>query len=275
MREYQHAPTTVPDWGSGFGRALATQGRVIGALIIRELHTRFGRDNIGYLWFIGEPMLLAVAVTLLHSGAAGAQTSAIMPPVPFWLGGYTMFLVFRGVVNRSESAVESNRTLLYHRQVTMLDILLARTLLEGAASLSALIVMLGGAWMLGYGGLPGRPLLVLAAYALLLWFSFGLALIVSAASEYSHAVGRFVHPATYIAMPLSGAFFIVEWLPQGVRDALFWNPLITMFQLLRMGQFSDFDSKYIDVPYVVAWCMPLTLIGLLMLCKARRRMHLE
>jgi capsular polysaccharide transport system permease protein len=31
-------------------RALDVQRRVIGALIMRELHTRFGRDNIGYAW---------------------------------------------------------------------------------------------------------------------------------------------------------------------------------------------------------------------------------
>src|SRR5580692_536067 len=40
------------------------QVRVLGALIVRELHTRFGRDNIGFLWFIVEPMLLAVGVAL-------------------------------------------------------------------------------------------------------------------------------------------------------------------------------------------------------------------
>jgi len=28
------------------------QARVIGALMIRELNTRFGRDNIGFLWIM-------------------------------------------------------------------------------------------------------------------------------------------------------------------------------------------------------------------------------
>ena len=41
---------------ASFASALATQFRVIGALILRELHTRYGRENIGYLWMIGEPM---------------------------------------------------------------------------------------------------------------------------------------------------------------------------------------------------------------------------
>ena len=44
---------------------LRIQARVIGALMMRELHTRYGRENIGYLWLILEPMFLATAVGLL------------------------------------------------------------------------------------------------------------------------------------------------------------------------------------------------------------------
>ena len=40
---------------------------VIGALIMRELHTRYGRENIGYLWMVLEPMTLAVAVSSLRA----------------------------------------------------------------------------------------------------------------------------------------------------------------------------------------------------------------
>jgi ABC-type polysaccharide/polyol phosphate export permease len=32
------------------------QVRVIGALMLRELTTRFGRENIGFLWIMVEPM---------------------------------------------------------------------------------------------------------------------------------------------------------------------------------------------------------------------------
>ena len=32
------------------------QRRVIGALMIRELITRFGRENIGFLWVMVEPL---------------------------------------------------------------------------------------------------------------------------------------------------------------------------------------------------------------------------
>ena len=41
------------------------QHRVIGALMIRELVTRFGRENIGFLWMMVEPLLFAGLVGIL------------------------------------------------------------------------------------------------------------------------------------------------------------------------------------------------------------------
>ena len=40
---------TLPS-NQSFYRSLTLQLDVIGALVMRELHTRFGRNNIGYLW---------------------------------------------------------------------------------------------------------------------------------------------------------------------------------------------------------------------------------
>ena len=42
------------------------QLRVIGALIIREMHTRFGRRRFGYLWLFFEPLLLGAMVAVIH-----------------------------------------------------------------------------------------------------------------------------------------------------------------------------------------------------------------
>ena len=37
-----------------FLRSFAIQRRVIGALIMRETYTRFGRENLGFAWMYGE-----------------------------------------------------------------------------------------------------------------------------------------------------------------------------------------------------------------------------
>ena len=48
-----------------FRQSLAIQKRVIGALLIREIITRYGRNNIGFLWLFVEPLLLTLFIVLM------------------------------------------------------------------------------------------------------------------------------------------------------------------------------------------------------------------
>ncbi len=254
-------------------RGASVQANVIGALILRELHTRYGRDNIGYLWVIAEPMLLAGAVALLHSGEHLRYLGGLRP-IPFALVGYGIFIMFRSIVSRAETVLEANRPLLYHRQVTLFDMLAARALLEGASTGLALALLIGAAFLLGYSDPPARPLLLLGAISLMLWFSFGLSMVVAAASQRSHAFGRLLHPALYLSMPLSGAFFVLGWLPPDFRAALQWVPLVQIFELARRGMFAAYETPYIDLAYLLAWCLSLMLIGMLALKAIRPEIQL-
>jgi capsular polysaccharide transport system permease protein len=47
-------------------RGARMQQRVIGALIVREMHTRFGRHYLGYAWLFFEPLLLGTCIGLMH-----------------------------------------------------------------------------------------------------------------------------------------------------------------------------------------------------------------
>ena len=259
---------------ASFRAALRVQGNVIGALILRELHTRFGRANIGYLWLFAEPMLLAIAVALLHSNHDLPIAGGIRP-IPFAIAGYGLFIMFRSVVSRAETVIEANRPLLHHRPVTIPDMLIARMALEAVSTIVVLIVLLGGAWALGFADPPARPEAFAGAVALMCWFAFGLSMIVTAASHQSPVVGRLVHPLLYLSMPLSGAFFALSWFPQGVRDLLVWVPTVHIFELLKVGQFEAFESRWIDLPYVIGWCGALTLLGLLGLKHLRARIELS
>ena len=50
-----------------FGRALAVQQRIIGALFMREFMTRWGRRNLGFAWLFAEPLVFAFPVLLMWS----------------------------------------------------------------------------------------------------------------------------------------------------------------------------------------------------------------
>ncbi len=253
-------------------RGAAVQANVIGALILRELHTRFGRDNIGYLWIFAEPMLLAIAVAVLHAGEHLRYLGGLRP-VPFALVGYGLFIAFRSILTRAETLIEANRPLLFHRQVTLFDMLAARALLEAASTVAVLGVLLTLATLLGYADPPARPGVLLAAMALMLWLSFALSMLVAAAAQRSAVFARLLHPFLYLLLPLSGAFYVLAWLPGAARDILAPVPLVQIFELARRGMFEAYDARHVDPAWIIGWCLGLTLAGMLALKAVRR--HIE
>lgn len=257
-----------------FGESLRIQLRVIGAVMLRELHTRFGRNNVGYLWLVLEPLILSGGVSIFHV-FSGLQGPLGFQPGPFYAVGYIIYIIFRNNVNRAAGLIESNKPLLYHRNVTLLDINIARVALDVVATLGATIIILSIFYLLGIGLVPERPWLLLAAMLLMAWLSLSVGLMVTGFSELSSLTERIVHPMTYLILPFSGMFTVMDELPRSYArlDALF--PFPHMADLARMGLRSDFNSSYLNVTYVLVFNACCTVFGILLLRVARGRMHFD
>ena len=254
-------------------KGLRIQGRVIGALMLRDLHTRYGRENIGYLWLILEPMFLAAAIGMIHSRGAN-HFGGDIKPVPAALIGYCNFMTFRTLIGRSEGALEANQSLFYHRTVTPFDVLFSRALLEQAGTFMAFCLLMGLAVATGIANPPARPLFYLFGVLAMLSFSFSLSMVVCGVTHERRSVGRLIHPLIYVMMPLSGAFFTMEALPKDIREILLVIPLAHINEILRYGWFKSASPAYFDVAYLLAWIMGTMLLGLLLLSSARKRIHM-
>jgi capsular polysaccharide transport system permease protein len=258
-----------------FWQALSIQMRVVGALILRELHTRYGRDNVGYLWLFGEPMMLASVIGLIHGASGHANYGSDVLPVQFGVSGYTLFILFRGVVNRSEGTLEANQALLYHRQVTIFDVVISRALLELSGVFMTYVLLTILITMLGYGAPPARLLPFLASWFLMFWYCLGHAFLITSLSYHNHTVARFVHPYSYFMIPLSGSFTPMTWMSPHLRELLSYIPLTSIFELMRYGQFESYDLKYVYPQYVIGFCFILTWVGLVQMRALRHRIHLS
>lgn len=260
-----------PQWAD----AVRKQFQVIGALIMRELHTRYGRENIGYLWLIGEPLMLGSVIGLLHSGrGSGGHHGAGVTAVAFTIVGYTIFIMFRGIVNRSEGTLEANAPLLYHRMVTIPDVIFAKAVLEAAGTFLSYCVLTGFLIAIGQADFPARPLYLLLAIFYVFWLSVGQSLIIVGGTYKNAILERLVHPYTYFMIPLSGSFFQVEWLPEPYRTYIQYNPIANAFELLRYGQFEAMNDRYVNYLYLFMWAMTQTVLGLYVTRNARNYVHL-
>jgi len=247
------------------------QLRVIGALIIREMHTRFGRRRFGYLWLFFEPLLLGGMIAVIHGYRGG---DSIRNTFEFFSIGYIMFFAFRGMINRASSTIGSNRSLLYHRQVTLPDLFFARHIIEGTACTGVMVVFTITGIVLG-GEAPDSPVKMMCALGLMVLLAQGIALTVGAVTSEWEAVDRLVHAMSYLLLPFSGLFFMVEWLPEWMQETVLWVPTVHVFELLRDGQFGDRFRATYDLSYVAGWILIPHLFGLAGLRLARLRVGLE
>lgn len=241
------------------------QVRAIGALFMREVLTRYGRHNVGFLWLFLEPMLLTLGVTILwhytfHTTVGNISVTA------FAVTGYSCVQLWRTTAGRCIHALQPNLSLLYHRNVKFLDIYAARILLELAGATTALTVMTMVFVSLDLMSPPVDLAPVMLGWFLLAWFGASLGLVLGAASELSELVERFWHPISYLLFPLSGAMFLVEWLPSSIHWLVLLVPMITPIELIRLGYFGDAITAHYDIAWVVGFNLVQTLLGLY-LCK--------
>lgn len=253
-----------------FIRSLQIQRQVLHALLMREVITRFGRENIGVLWIIGEPMIFTLGVATLWS-AAGMNHGSTLPIVAFAITGYSSVLVWRNSVGRCNSGIQHNLNLLYHRNVRVLDVFVTRILLEMVGATGSFIILTSAVLALGWIEPPVDLLTVIAGWLMLCWFGGALAILIGAATAYSELVERIWHPAAYLLFPISGAAFMVDWLPPAGREIVLLLPMVHGVEMVREGFFGNVVRTYHDPAFMAVCNLGLTLTGLFILRDAAQR----
>ncbi|MBB3896850.1 ABC transporter permease [Roseococcus suduntuyensis] len=263
-------PTIVED--RSFGRALKIQLGVLGALMMRDLHTRYGRRNVGFIWLFVEPALLGVFV----AGMRVLRESMVpggLNIIGFAVIGYVVFYAFRSIVSRAPSAAEQNEPLLWHARVTLEDVMIARTLLETGAVTMATIVFLIGIGIY-FGDWPTSWVQMGIGIIMMALLGHGVALIVLALTRFGvSVVERIVHPVLYISIVFTGVFYMVWWMPYQFQRITLMLPIIHIFEFIREGQFGPGQPYHYDLGYVWIWIILLNVYGGFALRRAKP--HLE
>ena len=262
--------------GDGVGevplpQALRVQLRVIGALMLREIITRYGRNNVGFLWLLLEPIVFTVGVVVLWN-LMHRMHGFRVEVTPFVVTGYASLLLWRNCSFRGLKAIEPNRSLLHHRQVKIQDIFFARMTLEVAGVTAAFIVLIVAMVGLDLVGLPRDLFLLAAGWLLMAWFSAALGTILGCLSEHSDMVNRLWHPISYFLLAVSGTFFMVDWLPAALQEWVLWVPMVHPIEMMRSGYWGASSRFHFSVPYIFSVCLGMTLLAMLLMADRRMKM---
>lgn len=243
--------------------------RTIGALILREMSTSYGRTPGGYLWAILEPLaailFLSIGFSLLVRTPSLGSSFLL-----FYASGYLPFSLYMSISNMTARAIRFSSGLLKYPAVTWVDAILARFLLNSLTQVLVGAILIGGILALEDAHAVFHAPPVLEAVAL----AMGLALGVGTVNCV--LIGLFPLWDTVwsiLTRPLflaSGVLFLYEDLPASVQTILWFNPLMHITGLFRTGIYPTYTAAYVSPLYVAIVALTLLALGLLLMGRYHR-----
>jgi capsular polysaccharide transport system permease protein len=262
-------PADPPRTARPHRRSFAS-GRVVLALMLREMSTRYGRTPGGYVWALLEPLggvlILAIGFSLLvRSPPLG--TSFML----FYATGLMPFDLFRKVSMTTAKSLRFSRQLLAYPAVSWIDTLLARFLLNTLTGVTVSYILLSGILIFGDSRSVVDIWPVLTAMSLAALLGLGVGSVNAVLMGFYptwESIWSIITRPLFIA---SGILILYETLPNTIQDILWWNPLLHIIGEMRTGFYPMYDANYVSLVYVLLLSMALLAFGLMLL----RRFHRE
>lgn len=238
--------------------------RSVGALMLREMATTYGKSPGGYAWAVLEPVagvaILTYAFSFLFEKPPLGTSFEL-----FYATGTLPFFMFTTISNRVSTALLFSKPLLAYPAVTYIDALIARFMVNLFTELFVFYIVMVGVLTL----YDTRAVVDVPHVALSLGLTALFALGVGTLNAYLFMRWHIWHVAwAIISRPLfiiSGTFFMYDRLPMGLKEWLWYNPLIQTVGLMRRGFYPTYDDHYVSGLYVAGVSLALILTGLFLL----------
>ncbi|MGQ0672809.1 MAG: ABC transporter permease [Hyphomicrobium sp.] len=247
--------------GAWVNDGLKPQLRVVGAMVLRETRTRFGKSQLGYFWAIAEPLGQVIILSLIF-GALSRHPPFGSDMMLFFATGVLPFTLFNALAKTLSGALDANKGLMAIPIIKPLDALLARAALEVATILFVMILIFTGLVMLRDVPLPHDMSYIGLSCLGLALNGFGIGCI-NAIAASAYPSWRSVYDI--LSRPLliiSGVFYVPEFMPQHVREILAYLPTLQGIEIFRLGYYFGYRSSVADPYYLLTTGVVLCLLGL-------------
>lgn len=236
--------------------------RVWVALIVRESKTRFGRNKLGFVWALIEP-LVYVAMFLLIRGALRDRIPFGQDMALFLVSGMLTFRTFMGIVGRGLGAIVSNLALIAYPPVKPLDVIMARVVLEALTMSIVWLITYGLLSMFVEGEIIANHARFAAALAALAYLSLCVATFNGVVAVLWPTWERFWGMFRLPLLILSAVFFVPISMPPALLAIMVWNPILHVVEWVRTAIYLTYEPV-LSIPYVlgfgtIALCIALVL----------------
>lgn len=238
--------------------ALGMQVRVICVVLLRDMHTRFGKTKLGYLWAIITPLAYAATSALVFA-VTGRQPPLGDSMIVFFVLGFIPFFLFRNVIFLLTRTMQSSQNLLTHPIIMLNDVVFAKALAETTTMLVvSLIVFMLLAWR-GLPWQPHDPIGLLSAIFTTALLGTGLGALSSLVALFVRSWDRLVRLTLRPFFAASAVLFLTDRIPETFRQVIVWNPLLHCVEWVRVSFYAGYNCVSLNRFYPI-------LVGISCLC---------
>jgi capsular polysaccharide transport system permease protein len=234
-----------------FKRPATVFRRVMWALFVREMKTRFGTTPISVIGAIIEPVLTWLTFVVLYT-IVGREGFGDIPMSWFLLAGIFSWTSMKNVMNKVSYAINVNAHLLNYSLLKPLDFMLARFLLEIFVFIIAVAIMTAILFLMGDIIVIHKPLELVGAYALFFCLGFAMGTL----QLFGEIFFKFAHMVFSILMRFlfftSGVFFSYYSLPPQLRPIALMNPFFQFMEGFRTLYFAEYPEVPINWMFLAA-----------------------
>jgi capsular polysaccharide transport system permease protein len=241
---------------------LKAQWRVLVALMLRDIKTRFGSE-VGFLIAIAWP-LSHVLILLIINTAMGRVVPYGDSAALWFATGIVPFMSFSYMSRFIGMGIALNRPLLVFPAVKITDLLFARAIIELLNAGCVIFILMVIFWSLDIDFMPIKPVqacLALGA-SMLLGLGAGVVNAIIAAAIPMWITGYAL--LTIILWFSSGVFFVADALPEIIRYPLSFNPVLHGVEWMRAAYYEGYGAAILDKEYMISVTLALLCIGLLL-----------
>lgn len=244
-------------------------GRIVVALMLREMATTYGKSAGGYLWAVLEPVLGIGLLSVIFSVSLNSPGLGTNFPL-FYATGFLPFVMYNDLSNKIAASIRFSQPFMAYPSVTFLDALTARALLNALTHCSIIVIVMTGIIMIFQLPLTIRIGPVIESLIMVSALGLGIGTLncylFTAFPIWERAWSILTRPLFLI----SGLFFTYDMLPSAAQEILWYNPLIHCIGMMRHGFYPTYEADYVSMGYVMGVSVLLTFFGLLLLLRKYR-----
>lgn len=243
--------------------------RAIGALILREMATTYGRSPMGYLWAVAEPVGGILLLTAIFSVGFASPPLGTNFPI-FYATGIVPFLMYMSLSARIAGSIAYSRHFLAYPAVTFMDALIARIFLNSITQVLVAYIVFSGIYFTQETRTDPQVIGIMMSLLMAIAISVGVGTIncfLATAFPTWQLIWAILTRPMFL---VSCIFFIFDNVPIPYRDWLWYNPLVHVIGQMRRSFYPSYAGDYVSFSYTFGVSLLLIVIGLALLARYHR-----